>query len=640
MKDGFIKIACATPDVRVADCDYNAEQIIAQTREAAGKGAKLIAFPELSITGYTCGDLFFQKTLLDGAMNALKKILKETAELDIVVIAGLPLVCKGSLYNCAAVCYEGNVLGYIPKTNITDHGGLYESRYFTAGSSKTDILFGDDNGYDSAPFGSEMVFACEEMLDFSFGVEMCEDAYGADAPSAAMAQKGASLIINLSCSSEQVGKAESRRTLFKAKSESLICAYAYANAGIGESTQDYVFAGRSMILEKGNVLAEAKPFVSGIIYADIDVQRLQAERRRCSTFKTDYWSAGRIAFDMKLTETNLTRHISKSPFIPEDKTELAKRCEEILTMQAAGLATRLRHINCKNAVVGLSGGLDSTLALIVIAHAFDMLELDRSGILAVTMPCFGTTDRTYNNACKLAKSYGAELREVRIADSVLQHFKDIGHDPDVRNVTYENAQARERTQVLMDLANEVNGLVIGTGDLSELTLGWATYNGDHMSMYGVNASIPKTLVRHLTSFEAERSEGILREVLLDVLDTPVSPELLPPEKDGTIAQKTEDLVGPYELHDFILYYVIRHGFSPKKIYRLACIAFEDVYDKATILKWLRKFYWRFFSQQFKRSCLPDGVAVGSVGLSPRGGWQMPSDAWVTLWQREIDEIEG
>ncbi len=640
MKDGFIKIACATPDVRVADCDYNAEQIIALTKEAAANGAKLIAFPELSITGYTCGDLFFQKTLLDGAMNGLKKILKETAELDIVVIAGLPLVCKGSLYNCAAVCYEGNVLGYIPKTNITDHGGLYESRYFTAGSSKTDILFGDDDDYDSAPFGSEMVFACEGMLDFSFGVEICEDAYGADAPSAAMAQKGASLIINLSCSSEQVGKAESRRTLFKAKSESLICAYAYANAGIGESTQDYVFAGRSMILEKGNVLAEAKPFVSGIIYADIDVQRLQAERRRCSTFKTDYWSAGRIAFDMKLTETNLTRHISKSPFIPEDKAELAKRCEEILTMQAAGLATRLRHINCKNVVVGLSGGLDSTLALIVIAHAFDMLGLPRSGILAVTMPCFGTTDRTYNNACKLAVSYGAELREVRIADSVLQHFKDIGHDPDVRNVTYENAQARERTQVLMDLANEVNGLVIGTGDLSELALGWATYNGDHMSMYGVNASIPKTLVRHLTAFEAERSEGVLREVLFDVLDTPVSPELLPPEKDGTIAQKTEDLVGPYELHDFILYYVVRHGFSPKKIYRLACIAFEGVYDKATILKWLRKFYWRFFSQQFKRSCLPDGVAVGSVGLSPRGGWQMPSDAWVTLWQREIDEIEG
>ncbi len=640
MKDGFIKIACATPDVRVADCDYNAEQIIALTKEAAANGAKLIAFPELSITGYTCGDLFFQKTLLDGAMNGLKKILKETAELGIVVIVGLPLACKSSLYNCAAVCYEGNILGYIPKTNIPDHSGLYESRYFTAGSSKVDILFGDDNDYDSAPFGAEMVFACEGMLDFSFGVEICEDAYGADTPSVRMAQKGASLIINLSCSSELVGKAESRRTLLKAKSESLICAYAFANAGIGESTQDYVFAGRNMILENGKVLAEAEPFVSGITYADIDVQRLQAERRRCSTFKSDYWSAGRIEFDMGLTETNLTRHISKSPFIPEDKAELAKRCEEILTMQAAGLATRLRHIHCKNAVVGLSGGLDSTLALIVIAHAFDMLGLPRNGILAVTMPCFGTTDRTYNNACKLAKSYGAELREVRIADSVLQHFKDIGHDPDARNVTYENAQARERTQVLMDLANEVNGLVIGTGDLSELALGWATYNGDHMSMYGVNASIPKTLVRHLTEFEAERSEGVLREVLFDVLDTPVSPELLPPEKDGTIAQKTEDLVGPYELHDFILYYAVRHGFSPKKIYRLACIAFEGIYDKETILKWLRKFYWRFFSQQFKRSCLPDGVAVGSVGLSPRGGWQMPSDAWVTLWQREIDELDG
>lgn len=635
MKDGFIKIACATPDVRVADCDYNAEQIIALTKEAAANGAKLIAFPELSITGYTCGDLFFQKTLLDGAMNGLKKILKETAELDIVVIVGLPITWDGALYNCAAACCKGRVLGYVPKKNISS-----ESRYFTSGTPQLDIWYNSADKELCTSSASGGVFTCDGMPDFTFGIEISDDVMMGNTPSASMVLKGATIIVNLSCNNEQVGSADYRRTVLKAKSGTLMCAYAYANAGIGESTQDYVFAGRNMILENGDILSEAEPFVSGIIYADIDVQKIQSERRRNNAFKPVSEFDNMFFFYIDQETTNLTRHISKSPFIPEDKAELAKRCEEILTMQAAGLATRLRHINCKNAVVGLSGGLDSTLALIVIAHAFDMLGLPRSGILAVTMPCFGTTDRTYNNACKLAVSYGAELREVRIADSVLQHFKDIGHDPDVRNVTYENAQARERTQVLMDLANEVNGLVIGTGDLSELALGWATYNGDHMSMYGVNASIPKTLVRHLTAFEAERSEGVLREVLFDVLDTPVSPELLPPEKDGTIAQKTEDLVGPYELHDFILYYVVRHGFSPKKIYRLACIAFEGVYDKETILKWLRKFYWRFFSQQFKRSCLPDGVAVGSVGLSPRGGWQMPSDAWVTLWQREIDEIDG
>lgn len=644
MKDGFVKIACATPSVRVADCEYNAEQIIAMAREAAENGAKLIAFPELSITGYTCGDLFFQKTLLDGAMNALIRIADETADLGIIVIVGLPFESKGKLYNCAAVCNQGKVKGFVPKQSIPDHDGSCESRYFASGSDETEMVWEyDERMLDEglfSSFSSEVVFTCQDMPEFSFGVEICEDVYGADTPSVRMAQKGALLIVNLSCSNELVGKAEARRTLLKAKSESLICAYAYANAGIGESTQDYVFAGRNMILENGNVLSEAEPFVSGIIYADIDVQRLQAERRRCSTFKSYYADSGRVPFKINITETNLTRHISKSPFIPEDKTGLAKRCEEILTMQAAGLATRLGHIGCKNAVVGLSGGLDSTLALIVIAHAFDMLGLERSGILAVTMPCFGTTDRTYQNACRLAESYGASLREVRIADSVMQHFRDIGQDPENHDVTYENAQARERTQVLMDLANQCGGIVIGTGDLSELALGWATYNGDHMSMYGVNASIPKTLVRHLVAYEAGRTEGLLSEVLLDVLDTPVSPELLPPKKDGTIAQKTEDLVGPYELHDFILYYVVRHGFSPKKIYRLACRAFDGVYDKAAILKWLRKFYWRFFSQQFKRSCLPDGVAVGSVGLSPRGGFNMPSDAWVTLWQREIDEIDS
>ncbi len=635
MKDGFIKISCASPALRVADCEYNAGQIIAAVREAAKKGAKLIAFPELSITGYTCNDLFLQKTLLDGAAAALENMLAETKNLDIIIVVGLPVVNSGSLYNCGAVCYKGKLLGFVPKMNIPNHCEFYEARHFAAGSAKIGTIFFCGQ---NVPFGAEMVFACSNIPEFKFGVEICEDVWVGDTPSVRMAQKGAALIVNLSCSNELVGKADYRRTILKAKSGSLFCAYAYADAGIGESTQDLVFAGHNLILENGTVLAESRLFECGTIYADIDVQRLQAERIKSTTFKAEY-TCEYIYFDMELSDTKLERYIDNAPFIPEDKQELSSRCEEIITMQAVGLATRIRHIGCKNVVVGLSGGLDSTLALIVIAHAFDMLGLDRKGIMAVTMPCFGTTDRTYNNACRLAESYGAELREVPIAESVMQHFKDIDHNPDVHDVTYENSQARERTQVLMDLANKVGGIVVGTGDLSELALGWATYNGDHMSMYGVNCSIPKTLVRHLTAFEAERSGGVLRDILLDVLDTPVSPELLPPENDGTIAQKTEDLVGPYELHDFILYYVLRFGFSPGKIYRMACIAFEEKYDGETILKWLRKFYWRFFSQQFKRSCLPDGPKVGSVCISPRGDLRMPSDACVALWQREIDQID-
>ncbi|MGN0592303.1 MAG: NAD(+) synthase [Ruminococcus sp.] len=635
MKDGFIKIACATPNVRVADCDYNAEQMIAMAKEAAENGAKLIAFPELSITGYTCGDLFLQKTLFDGAKDALKKILAETADLGMIVIAGLPVAHKGKLYNCAAVCYRGSVMGYVPKMNIPNYSEFYEARHFTAGKTDADVI---ESGSLMGLFGSEMVFECADMPDFTFGVEICEDVWVGDTPSVRMAQKGASLIVNLSCSDETIGKADYRRTILKAKSGSLMCAYAYADAGMGESTQDMVFAGHNLILENGSILSESKPFINGMIYADVDVDRLQAERRKSSTFQSNYLLE-KIPFDMDITETKLTRHIDPFPFVPKGENELAERCESIITMQAVGLATRLRHIGCKTAVVGLSGGLDSTLALIVMVHAFDRLGLDRSGIIAVTMPCFGTTDRTYQNACRLAKSYGATLREIPIADSVMQHFSDIGHDPEKHDVTYENAQARERTQVLMDIANQCGGIVIGTGDLSELALGWATYNGDHMSMYAVNASIPKTLVRYLVAYEAGHTEKELSEVLLDVLDTPVSPELLPPEKDGTIAQKTEDIVGPYALHDFFLYYVIRFGFTPKKIYRLACAAFDGVYDKETILKWLRKFYWRFFSQQFKRSCLPDGPKVGSVTLSPRGDWRMPSDACVTLWQREIDTLD-
>ncbi len=640
MKDGFIKIACASPEVRVADCEYNAGQIIDLIKKASGEGVHLVALPELCITGYTCGDLFLQRTLLDGAMNALMRILTETAELDIIAVVGVPVRHKAALYNCGAVCHKGKLLGLVPKQNIPNHSELNELRYFTPFTKNEEPIFYEynENGLECL-LSAEQVFVCKDSPEFSFGVEICEDLWVSDSPSVRMAAGGANIILNLSCSDETVGKAEYRRTIIKAKSGSLLCAYAYADAGLGESTQDMVFAGHNIIAENGTILAESELFTNSMIITEVDVQKLQAERLRSNTFTNA--SEADITewhFSMPVTETELTREILPSPFIPKAE-ELDSRCASILKMQAVGLASRMKHIGCKNAVVGLSGGLDSTLALIVTARAFDMLGLPRNGILAVTMPCFGTTDRTYSNACRLARSYGAELREVRIADSVRQHFKDIGQDESNHDVTYENAQARERTQVLMDIANQIGGIVIGTGDLSELALGWATYNGDHMSMYGVNASIPKTLVRHLTAYEAKESEDELKTVLLDVLDTPVSPELLPPEKDGTIAQKTEDLVGPYELHDFILYYVIRFGFSPKKIYRLARIAFEGRYDSETILKWLRKFYWRFFSQQFKRSCLPDGPKVGSVSLSPRGDWRMPSDACVTLWQREIDEID-
>jgi len=436
-----------------------------------------------------------------------------------------------------------------------------------------------------------------------------------------------------------IGKSDYRRTIIKAKSGSLICAYAYADAGIGESTTDMVFSGHNVISECGTILAESKLFAGGLCISDIDIYRILKDRKATNTWQYIDHNYTINSFDMAVMETRLDRVFPQKPFVPSVKSDLDSNCKEILAIQSVGLMTRLRHIGCKNVVIGLSGGLDSTLALIVTAHAFDMLSLDRSGIIAVTMPCFGTTDRTYNNACRLAESYGAKLCEVRIADSVMQHFKDICHDPDNHDVTYENSQARERTQILMDIANQNGGIVIGTGDLSELALGWATYNGDHMSMYGVNASIPKTLVRYLVAYEADNTNKELSAVLLDVLDTPVSPELLPPEEEGTISQKTEDIVGPYELHDFFLYYVIRLGFSPMKIYRLACISFDGVYDGQTILKWLKKFYWRFFSQQFKRSCLPDGPKVGSVTLSPRGDWRMPSDACVTLWQRELDSIE-
>lgn len=636
MKDGFVKIACATPSLRVADCNYNADKIIEMIKNAHLMGVKVVCFPELSLTGYTCGDLFFQSALGNSVEDNLLRIVNETADIEIVSIVGLPFSYMGKLYNCAAVIFKGEILGIVPKKNIPSYSEFYEARYFAPGfESDFDTVVNNK----IVSFGTNQIFECSNMSGFSFAVEICEDLWVGDTPSVKHVRSGAAIIFNLSASDEIIGKSDYRRTIIKAKSGSLICAYAYADAGIGESTTDMVFAGHNIIAENGSILSESKLFEGGLCTADIDIYRILKDRRATNTWQYSDHNYTINTFDMAVSETKLERIFPQKPFVPSDKASLDSNCEEILSLQAVGLMTRLKAIGCKTAVVGLSGGLDSTLALIVIAHAFDMLSLDRNGIIAVTMPCFGTTDRTYNNACRLAKSYGAVLREVHIADSVNQHFKDIEHDPDIHDVTYENSQARERTQVLMDIANQSGGIVIGTGDLSELALGWATYNGDHMSMYAVNASIPKTLVRHLVAYEAANTDKELSEVLFDVLDTPVSPELLPPEKDGTISQKTEDIVGPYELHDFFLYYVIRLGFSPKKIYRLACISFDGVYDRGTILKWLKKFYWRFFSQQFKRSCLPDGPKVGSVTLSPRGDWRMPSDACVALWQSELDSIE-
>lgn len=636
MKDGFIKIACASPDLKPADCEYNTEKMLALIKQAVQEQVKILCFPELSVTGYTCGDLFLQETLLESAKASVLKLAQETKEQEIVSIIGLPIAHHDKLYNCAAVIYKGEILGIVPKTHIPNYGEFYEARHFTSGKTiDIDITIGENT---TAYLTASQLFCCKEFPELIFGIEICEDLWTGETPSMKLVQHGANLIFNLSASDEIIGKADYRRTIIKAKSGSLPCAYAYADAGIGESTQDLVFAGHHIIAENGSVLAESKLFQQEMIVADIDLKKIAGEKRRMNTFNTKHNDFLWNYFSMQIVDTELKRYIPKHPFVPSDKAILDNRCEEILQIQSVGLRTRLQHISGKNAVIGLSGGLDSTLALIVTVHAFDMLGLDHSGIIAVTMPCFGTTDRTYQNACRLAEAYGVTLREIRIQDSVRQHFKDISHDETQHDVVYENSQARERTQVLMDIANQSNGIVIGTGDLSELALGWATYNGDHMSMYAVNASVPKTLVRYLTAYEAAHTDGILQEVLLDILDTPVSPELLPPDENGQIAQKTEDLVGPYELHDFFLYYMLRFGFTPSKIYRIACYAFQNQYSGQEILKWQKVFYRRFFTQQFKRSCLPDAPKVGSVTLSPRGDFRMPSDASANIWLKELDKI--
>lgn len=637
MQDGFVKIAAATPDLRVADCAYNASEIIKQAKQAAAKGAHLIVFPELCLTGYTCGDLFLQQTLLDGALAALETVCRETAGLNAAVVVGLPLMQQGKLFNVAAVLCGGKIEGIVPKQFIPNYSEFYEARHFVSGAGvpfQTVSLLGQDTLFAG---GEPLVFQCADMPEFTLGVEICEDLWVANPPSTRLAQAGATVIVNLSASDEIIGKASYRRDLVRQQSARLLCAYLYADAGFGESTQDLVFAGHDLIAENGALLAESRLFDRGVIYADIDVQRLTHERRRMNTFTVEH-SPMVAALEIQPGANDLAdRTFPRTPFVPANKALRDERCEEILTLQATGLATRLRHTHARTAVVGLSGGLDSTLALIVLVHAFDMLGLDRKGILAVTMPCFGTTARTKGNAEKLADAYGVTLQTVDIKAAVDQHFSDIGQSKDDLSVTFENGQARMRTLVLMNLANKNGGMVVGTGDLSELALGWATYNGDHMSMYGVNASIPKTLVRYLVAYEADRAIGELSDVLYDVLDTPVSPELLPP-KDGEISQKTEDLVGPYELHDFFLYYMLRFGYPPRKIYRIARKTFAGAYDDATIKKWLATFIRRFFTQQFKRSCLPDGPKVGTVTLSPRGDWRMPSDACAALWLEQAENL--
>lgn len=636
MRDGFVKVAAVTPDIRVADVAYNTQNICKMIDETVAKGAKVIVFPELCVTGYTCSDLFTQDILLKESKEALFKIAEYTKEKDAIIFIGVPLAIDGELYNVVVALNHGEILGLTTKTFLPNYGEFYEMRQFRPGPDKARWITLDGK---QIPFGPQLLFVADQMEELVISAEICEDVWSPVPPSTLAAREGATVIVNCSASDETIGKASYRESLIEGQSARLICGYIYANAGEGESTTDLVFGGHNIIAENGTTLVSSERFRNEVIYTELDVKRLLSERRKNTTFQTEKERMLiRIPFSIHVEETELTRKFASRPFVPSVMAERNLRCEEILTIQAMGLKKRLAHAHAKSAVVGISGGLDSTLALLVSAKAFDALGMDRSGITAVTMPCFGTTDRTYNNACQLVHELGAELLEVNIREAVSLHFKDIGQDPEKHDVTYENGQARERTQVLMDLANQCGGLVIGTGDLSELALGWATYNGDHMSMYGVNASIPKTLVRHLVRYYADICESkTLREVLLDILDTPVSPELIPP-KEGEISQKTEDLVGPYELHDFFLYHMMRFGCPPAKIYRLANIAFEGEYPPEIILKWMKNFYHRFFTQQFKRSCIPDGPKVGSVALSPRGDWRMPSDASAHLWKAELEKI--
>lgn len=637
MKDGFIKVGAVTPKIKVADVLYNSNLIIDEINKACENNVNLLVFPELCITGYTCSDLFLQETLLRNAKEALLNICKFTENRNIIVVVGLPYVVNNKLYNVVAFLNNGNILGMIPKTYLPNYNEFYEARHFNVGNKKPiDVKIGGQ----IVPFGTNIIFECEKMEEFTICAEICEDLWVPLPPSTFHTLAGATIVCNSSASDETTVKENYRRSLISNQSARTLSAYIYADAGDGESTTDVVYSGHNIIAENGTILKEAERFKNQTIYGIIDVYKLISERRRMTTFLTNNDEYKRVYFSMNINETDIKdRYFSKTPFIPVNELDRKKRCEEIIMIQAVGLKKRLEHTNVKSVTIGISGGLDSTLAVLVTAKAFDMLNIDRKNIICVTMPCYGTTDRTYNNAIKLVNSLNATLKEINIRKAVEQHFKDIGHNENVHDVTYENSQARERTQILMDIAGEYNGFVVGTGDMSELALGWATYNGDHMSMYAVNTSVPKTLVRHLVKYFVDMTDNQeLKEVLIDVLDTPVSPELLPPTENGLISQKTEDIVGPYKLHDFFLYYIMRFGFSPKKLYRIATKTFEDEFDSQTILKWLKKFYWRFFSQQFKRSCIPDGPKVGSVALSPRGDLRMPSDASVNIWISELEEI--
>lgn len=643
MKNGFVKVAAAFPSVKVANTQYNTDEAIRLCNKAEQSGVKILVFPELNFTGYTCADLFLNDTLLSAAQKALLRFLKKTKDTTVVSVVGLPFTVQGKLYNCAAVCQSGKLLGIVPKTHIPNYAEYYEARWFcTYNGTPTTVSL--DN-FDAVPFGTELIFACRELPALKFAIELCEDLWVTVPPSSTHAAAGATLICNPSASNETIGKAEYRRSLVAMQSARIAGAYLYASCGDGESTTDVVFGGHGMIAENGTMLAEREPFAEekDLLISEIDVERLAHERLRLNTFSATFCEKYReILFSLPLCDTELTRPVDPHPFVPADHGERAKRCETILSIQAQGLKKRIECANAKKVVLGISGGLDSTLALLVTVRAMDALKRSRRDIIAVTMPCFGTTKRTKNNATVLCKELGVDFRTVDIRKAVMQHFKDIGHDPEDQNVAYENCQARERTQVLMDLANDCGGLVVGTGDLSELALGWATYNGDHMSMYGVNASVPKTLVRHIVAYYADtaenRGEAKLATALRDVLATPVSPELLPADGNGEIAQKTEDLVGPYEIHDFYLYYFVRFGFRPEKLFRLAIYALGDRYSKEVLHRWLVVFLRRFFAQQFKRSCLPDGPKVGSIALSPRGDWRMPSDASAAIWIEEAEKL--
>lgn len=684
MIHGFLKVAAATPDCTVGDCGANTASILSLIREAAAQNVSLVVFPELCVTGYTCGDLFSQELLCRVSLAAVRLIAEKTRELAVTSVVGFPFSHRNSRYNCAAVISRGKVLGIVPKTNIPNYGEFYELRHFAPAPEKTEYIPEGVFGSDAVPFGTKLLFADDRIPDLSFAIEICEDLWVPNPPSSSHVAAGAVIVTNLSASNELIGKASYRRTLVSNQSGRGVCAYLYADAGEGESTTDMVFSGHNLIAENGAIIAESALFSQGLVATEIDVRKLLNERRRLNTFPYaggDEYTRISFALDSfvepvapaagaQTQAARLTRRIDPHPFVPSGTADLARRCEEVFAIQTAGLVKRLAHTGSKAAVFGISGGLDSTLALLVIVRAFDKLGLPRSGIKAITMPGFGTTKHTKGNAGKLAESLGISFEEISINKAVTQHFKDIGQDPEKLDVTYENSQARERTQILMDKANMANGLVIGTGDLSELALGWATYNGDHMSMYAVNTSIPKTLVRHLVKYCADHPESFIAgeehvaaestaaegartaagnatgnaarkqfsKTLTAILDTPVSPELLPP-KDGEISQKTEHIVGPYELHDFFLYHLTRWGSSPAKILFLAEHAFEGTYGRAEILKWMKTFYRRFFAQQFKRTCLPDGPKVGTVTLSPRSDWRMPSDASSAVWLKELENLE-